>query len=748
MKTGHIEDAKVTFQEALQRCPQSVHILHAWGHFEQKYGALEVARDCWSKAMEIEPLNAYVGHALCLLELRLGNHQRARDILWDLVKKKPTAALCVTLSEQERKRGQVELAREILLDALHTCGQERSKIYLALAWLEENIFHNIGLALEYISEGMKADGYDNVRAYVAKASLELRCNQLELAKATLENATKMQAEDGQHYTMWSTIELESGNVDKARSIIEEGARRYPGDQFLLQRWGSFEAKHGNSSVARKLFEKSVVIQPHTPTFVAWATLEEAEGVAALAEARDWEHRSFLQSLRLVADKGSSSSSNTKELVARPDEPVRSSSQAAAFAESQFSLARNLFMIGMEINPLHGPLYHAYGNMELRRGNYTGAKAVFRRGVCSNCSDSASLFHALGLLEIKLSRVQHARDILQTGISSALRIDGMEQMKQGDGSSFESLLQRINSNQHIQSEPLPQPPVDTAQPSIPMNNSHNYELHSGVSYLLHTLGMLEYDQYRYDVAEQIFRAGSALYPQHTQILLGLALVYAKLADSKQARKYFKASIAANALHLHAWQAWAVFEKSLQNFELARALFKEGLRHGPSHGALWQGYAVMEMQLGNLEVARSLFMEAIARCPSHAQSYQAWACLELKAGNLSAAYRLVYEGMRRCGHVHPALWTIAAVAEERMGDRSRAKRLLVKAIERFPRHGALYKVLGELELKEGDVAKAREHFLLGLERDPYYAATYHVAALLEARLGNLEVLYATTSFLVTL
>jgi len=29
--------------------------------------------------------------------------------------------------------------------------------------------------------------------------------------------------------------------------------------------------------ARELFERSVVIQPHAPTFVAWAILEETEG---------------------------------------------------------------------------------------------------------------------------------------------------------------------------------------------------------------------------------------------------------------------------------------------------------------------------------------------------------------------------------------------------------------------------------------------------------------------------------------
>ena len=34
------------------------------------------------------------------------------------------------------------------------------------------------------------------------------------------------------------------------------------------------------------------------------------------------------------------------------------------AEQKFIEARVLFSIGMEVDPYHGPLYHAYGNMEL------------------------------------------------------------------------------------------------------------------------------------------------------------------------------------------------------------------------------------------------------------------------------------------------------------------------------------------------------------------------------------------------
>lgn len=38
--------------------------------------------------------------------------------------------------------------------------------------------------------------------------------------------------------------------------------------------------------------------------------------------------------------------------------------AQIFAKEQIDKARLLFAVGMEVDPRHGPLYHAYGNMEM------------------------------------------------------------------------------------------------------------------------------------------------------------------------------------------------------------------------------------------------------------------------------------------------------------------------------------------------------------------------------------------------
>jgi hypothetical protein len=39
-------------------------------------------------------------------------------------------------------------------------------------------------------------------------------------------------------------------------------------------------------------------------------------------------------------------------------------EVEAYAKEQLEKARTLFSIGLAVDPHHGPLYHAYGNMEM------------------------------------------------------------------------------------------------------------------------------------------------------------------------------------------------------------------------------------------------------------------------------------------------------------------------------------------------------------------------------------------------
>jgi tetratricopeptide (TPR) repeat protein len=115
----------------------------------------------------LEPLNAYVCHALSNLEIRLRNFDSAKAVLDKVVWKKPTSTICVSLSDLERQLGDPDKAKQILLHGLKRCSKERSKLLLALAWLEEDCYRNINEAFSLIEEAIVEDEL-NVKVYIAK----------------------------------------------------------------------------------------------------------------------------------------------------------------------------------------------------------------------------------------------------------------------------------------------------------------------------------------------------------------------------------------------------------------------------------------------------------------------------------------------------------------------------------------------------------------------------------------------------
>lgn len=192
-----------------------------------------------------------------------------------MVSQKPTAELCISLSQIERQLGNVDAAKTILTDALRKCKRDTAKILLALAWIEEDAFANIARAEKHIASALQIDPTD-VNVHIAYANMLIRQGKTIEARKALQASSNLVAEDGKHFTMWSVLESLTGNFTAARKILEAGAQKFPGDAFLLQRWGALEAKCGNTTSARELFLRSATIQPHAPTFVAWAILEEQE----------------------------------------------------------------------------------------------------------------------------------------------------------------------------------------------------------------------------------------------------------------------------------------------------------------------------------------------------------------------------------------------------------------------------------------------------------------------------------------
>ncbi len=252
-----------------------------------------------------------------------------------------------------------------------------------------------------------------------------------------------------------------------------------------------EERLGNFTGARDLFSESLLITPSAPALLGYAMLEINHPT----------ERSF-----------------------------------------QYKKIARLFQEALLLDPRHGPVYNAYGNMELKMGNVQEARQIFQNGVYANCRDVASVYHGLAMLELSLGNIKTARLVLRKGLKEV----------------------RVN------------------------DSGMDSDRRKRAVFLAHTLGMLELNCNQPAEAKAIFKTGIEQHGGSSQLLLGAALAEVKLGNDDEARKLFERSVTVDQKHAQAWQTWGVFEMRTGNYKVAKTLFECGIKNDPEHGALWQAY----------------------------------------------------------------------------------------------------------------------------------------------------------------
>jgi len=260
---------------------------------------------------------------------------------------------------------------------------------------------------------------------------------------------------------------------------------------LRQAAGKVEERIGNFTGARDWYSSSLLIAPSAPTLLAYAMLE----------------------------------------ISHPTE-----------GKFNYTKVARLFEEARLLDPRHGPVYNAHGNMELNLGNVEKARQIYQNGVVANCRDVASVYHGLAMLELSLGNVETARLILMKGLKEV----------------------RINDSG-----------MDTNR-------------RRRAVFLAHTLGMLELNCNRAADAKAVFEIGIEQHGNSSQLLLGAALSDVKLGNEDAARSLFERSVNVDSKHAQAWQSWGVMEMRAGNYNVAKTLFACGIKNAPRHGALWQAY----------------------------------------------------------------------------------------------------------------------------------------------------------------
>jgi len=621
-----LQDIRRCLNEALQHCPENVHLLHAFAVFEYKAGFPDTARQLFLKGLSIEKDNGYIYQAWGLMEQRLGNIDRARELFQECLQMDANVEVFIALGMLEAKCGNLQQSRDIFETALKKSNMfpssqgkvkksssgwhPKAGIYRAWASVEES-FGSVSFAMELLSKAISECPMES-ETYFAMAKLEYKRKNWSEARKWIQLAESVGGTiNVAIYSFWAILEEKLDNIDGARQLLEKASRIYVADCSILQTWATIEQRAGNVSKARELFQKSINIRPNAPAFVAWALMEERES--------NFEAARKLFQRALLVDRVHSPTYNAYALY----EARRGNLQKA----------RDIFEEGL--GRMFSPcILHGYAQLELKyRNDISKAKKLLLQGTKCAYEDNSFIWHSLGHLELLQRDFNKAIHTFEQGIS---RYPQNSLLYLGLALCYAALLREsecIAQDQQTKTQYLHW----TRQNFEKAIQCDPFHAHAWQSW-----GVFEFSQGKYEAARELLERGIQNCPSHVALWQALGLLEAQCGNMTKAREIFAhgSCLPLSSSHVRLYHTWACCELRAGTIEEARRLLEEALKCDDTHGPIWNVYGMLEEHHGSVHRARALFEKGIQRAPKHVHLYVSYGLFEFRQGNETKAEELFH------------------------------------------------------------------------------------------------------------
>jgi Tfp pilus assembly protein PilF len=356
------------FEEALLLDPRHGPAYNAFGNMELRRGNVEGARQVFERGLQAQCSDvASVYHGLAKLEMSLGNVDLARDIL---VK---------GLSQMETK--------ERVMDTFH---HDRA-MFLAhsLGMLELNS-NRAAEAMTVFQDGIARYG-NSSQLLLGAALCEVKLGKEDSARHLFEQSVQVDSRHAQAWQAWGVMEMRAGNLTTAKTLFETGIKSAPRHGALWQAYANMEGRTGNVEKARLLFAAGIKKCPrHVPLYQGWASLElreenlvtakrlisealtkdKRQGSGWLVAAQIEERQGNSGLVGLVLRRGIECAPNEAALYCALGDHL--------VGKGKYQDARQVLEEGLEMNPLHAPLYHSLAELEARLFNVEGLAELNKR----------------------------------------------------------------------------------------------------------------------------------------------------------------------------------------------------------------------------------------------------------------------------------------------------------------------------------------------------------------------------------
>ncbi|XP_009146046.1 protein high chlorophyll fluorescent 107 [Brassica rapa] len=271
------KDAEKILEKCIAYWPEDGRPYVALGKILTKQTKLSEARTVYEKGCQAtQGENAYIWQCWAVLENRLGNVRRARE-LFDAatVADKKHVAAWHGWANLEIKQGNISKARNLLAKGLKFCGRNEY-IYQTLALLEAKAGRYE--QARYLFKQATISNSKSCASWLAWAQLEIQQERFPAARKLFEKAVQASPKNRFAWHVWGVFEAGIGNVERGRKLLKIGHVLNPRDPVLLQSLGLLEYKHSSANLARALLRRAAELDPrHQPVWIAWGWMEWKEG---------------------------------------------------------------------------------------------------------------------------------------------------------------------------------------------------------------------------------------------------------------------------------------------------------------------------------------------------------------------------------------------------------------------------------------------------------------------------------------
>uniref|UniRef100_A0A1D1YCP5 PsbB mRNA maturation factor Mbb1, chloroplastic n=2 Tax=Anthurium amnicola TaxID=1678845 RepID=A0A1D1YCP5_9ARAE len=388
--------------------------------------------------------NPYIWQCWAILEKRLGNIRRARE-LFDAATVADTKHVAAWhgWAILEMKQGNIQKARNLLGKGLKYCGANEY-IYQTLALLEAK-----GKRIEqsrYFFQQATLCNPKSCASWLAWAQVEMQQENNHVARQLFEKAVQASPKNRFAWHVWALFEAKEGDIVKGRKLLKIGHTLNPRDPVILQSLALLEFKYSSANLARVLFRRASELDPkHQPVWIAWGWMEWKEG--NISTARELYQRAL-------------SIDSTSESAAR-------CLQAWGVLEQRLgnlTVARRLFRSSLNINSQSNITWMTWASLEEEQGNPLRAEEIrnlyFQQ--CTEVVDDASW--VMGFSDIIDPAVDSIKRFLNFNQNSAPWVQNAAENSKGiengpDKKSFGGSSILINDNTKRNEENMTPHPSD-------------------------------------------------------------------------------------------------------------------------------------------------------------------------------------------------------------------------------------------------------------------------------------------------